>query len=720
MIPSLFKFTPGDRILLKEIVKLVRETIDTKGAQYFCTVDDVQQKEDEEKEAEKGKVAASKTHFFLNKLVKAADQNLKRPKAGYRYAEDVKYFSSYIRMIAGPLAYETLQRNLEGALPSLPSTNRYIKSSNHFVGEGILRHNELLLYLTERNLPLWVSLSEDQTRIVNRVQYDSNTNQIIGFVLPIDKNNGMPVPFTYEARSAEEIVKYFTQNVPVATLVNVVMAQPLSTIYPAFCLLIFGSDNKYSRLDVRNRWKFIVAELKKLKINVLTISTDSDPKYNSTMRSLSMLGHETHMKWFSCAVDQYSFPYYIQDPTHIGTKLKAMLLKTVDNETKLPFGSDYIKESDIRYLLDNFSRDKHCLTESTLNPADKMNFEAVLRICDQRVIDLLRSSVAGSRATVKFLEIVKNIIDSFMDANLKPLERIQKIWYSVFVLRIWRNFVVTSDKFNTSENFLTANCYSCIELNAHSMVLCMLYLKEKNMPEIFLPFLMESQPCEKIFRQIRSFTSTYSTVANCSVKEIVNRISKIQLQNEITHDCSSFSFPRLGKKKNSVFTVPELPTKEEIIQEIEKAKMCAQLDAVKIGLVRIKDLKTFDFSCKINIIQESEAKIRSQKEKKSAPELQQFTNNLYQLKGITLQNFAGKFKNKTIDERSSFVEIFANQRKRIVVKKSSLCWMLRKDWTKLSSDRLLRVQTNVEGQKRKKTKNIAIYKNFNKPKKTRK
>lgn len=83
-------------------------------------------------------------------------------------------------MIVGALAYETLQKNLECCLPSLPSTNRYVQSSGCHVTEGIVRHEELAIYLNERSLEPFVCLSEDATRISGIVQYCSKTNQLVG------------------------------------------------------------------------------------------------------------------------------------------------------------------------------------------------------------------------------------------------------------------------------------------------------------------------------------------------------------------------------------------------------------------------------------------------------------------------------------------------------------------------------------------------------------
>lgn len=157
-------------------------------------------------------------------------------------------------------------------------------------------------------------------------------------------------------------------------------------------------------------------------------------------------------------------------------------------------------------------------------------------MCDPKVINLLRSSVVGSQGTIKFLEIMRAIIDSYLQIDLTRLERTNKMFYAVFMIRIWRDFIVSTNKLTLKENFLSLHCYTCIELNAHSLVLCLLYLRKENLSNLFHTLLFGSQQCESLFRQLRSMTTTYSTVINCSVKEILERISKIHFQNEITQN----------------------------------------------------------------------------------------------------------------------------------------------------------------------------------------
>lgn len=59
-----------------------------------------------------------------------------------------------------------------------------------------------------------------------------------------------------------------------------------------------------------------------------------------------------------------------------------------------------------------------------LDPIDRQNYESAMRICDEKVTELLRCSVIKSQGTIMFLEIMRNTNESFMYENLTPLERV--------------------------------------------------------------------------------------------------------------------------------------------------------------------------------------------------------------------------------------------------------------------------------------------------------
>lgn len=734
--PSNFKFSLSEKWLVKQIVDYIDRLVESGengGLSHFqyspfetkidAAIKSVPFFTKETSEIEsKPPIAQPKEYeksALLSKLCLQAAKNDSRDKHGHRFDDDVMNVASYWRMVCGKLGYESLQNNLQAALPSVSSTNRHISKTDGYVAEGVLRIGELQSYLKNRNLPQVVSLSEDATRITGRIQYDSKSNEILGFVLPLDKNTGMPVAHSYCARSANEILHHFSNNIPVANNVNVIMAQPLADVAP-FCLMIYGSDSKYSAEDVINRyqvnyklfhsknyddnkfvvhsrWNFVTDKLNEQNISVFTISSDSDPKFNSAMRKASLLGVKSAViaaKWFKSGVklnSKENQTFYVQDTPHIATKWRNGFLKTEKDKKKYPFGEKYFIQVDhVKYVMNNYPKDQHELTPTVFNSTDRQNYSSVLRLCDARVIALMKDHVPESNGTVAFLEILRNIIDAFRDVNLKPLQRVEKMWYSVFVLRFWREFVSSTKNFTLERNFMTLNCYSCIEMNAHSLLLILMHLKDINKPHLFMTYLFESQPCESFFRQVRSFTSTYSTVVNCSVKEILTRIKKIQLQNDIANK-SVFKFPRIKILNEIVGDTIELPTKKEIINQVEQSKRKAIEFAIEIGLINKRKAKSFSLECKIPPIHPKPPILRESICKRELPAP-------LEIKSMNLKNFSDKFKGHAIPENSPYVRIFIDE-KEFVLKKTSLCWLLRTEYTKLSSDRLMRVRATAQQPK---------------------
>lgn len=653
--------------------------------------------------------STSVTHRLLAKLKAVADQNLTRNKTGYRFPTDVKDLAVFIRLYGGKMLYQTLHKNLELAFPSLDTTNRIIRKLDNPSIEGCLRANELLKYLNDRELPLVVTISEDATSIEGRVQYDPRTNQVCGFILPLDEETGMPIQGAFPARSGMEIISHFNENHTVARNVNVVMAKPLAN-FPAVPLLIFSTDSKFKSHHVQKRWKFIVNELEKLKIKVLAISTDSDSRYNSAMKRNAMLGNGKRLNimeadWFCSGLDaNFEGPFNFQDHLHILTKLRNLFLKTTFNQGKLPIGQKfYVQKGHLQFLLDNFRKDEHQLTTSILDPVDRQNVGSALRMCDQKVIALLKKNLPRSEGTVTFLEIMRSVYDTFYDSYLTPLQRVGTIWRSVFILRIWRDYVAKQEFLTLKDNFVTSYTYACIEINAHSLVQIIIYLKNNNLDEWFMPFLFDSQACESFFREVRSLTTVFHRAANCSVKEIIARINKILLLNEITNR-SSFEFPRA--KKSKAFTDKrshQLPTKEEIYEEIENSRYAAIKYCEEIYLID-EDDGLPDMDCKIPSLKTT-SKEKPRAHNKIQIQHSELVHKLSQLKAVTLKNYANCVK-EDIPETSPYVEVYNDGKKRIVVKKSSLVWLLRADLGKLSSDRIQRVQGTLLHRAKNKKKKV--------------
>lgn len=127
--------------------------------------------------------------------------------------------------------------------------------------EGQLRCKQLNTYLDEIKASKYVFLSEDASGIVKNISYDVNSNQLVGLVLPFNESNGMPISFSFEAKSAEDMEKYL--KLSQSTLVYIIVAQPLQVGASPFILQMFGTDNTFETSDVLRRWAYIIEELKR-------------------------------------------------------------------------------------------------------------------------------------------------------------------------------------------------------------------------------------------------------------------------------------------------------------------------------------------------------------------------------------------------------------------------------------------------------------------------
>lgn len=654
-------------------------------------------------------------------------------------------------MIGGPLSYETWHANMPLCLPSPSIVNKFLADYGPRIIEGQLRTEELVQYLQVRKLPLRVSISEDATRITPKICYDPKTNQLVGFALPLDQN-GMPKSYSFKARNVKEIQDHFNNSSNhISSSVYVQMVQPQTAgskeDAPPFCLSLFLTDNKFTSETIYKRWIDTISKLREQNIIVDNFASDADPKFMKVMKVMSELGYQDssflESEWYSCG--GYAVCTCTQDPIHVVTKCRNRALKT---SRLTQIGTKIISTSHLNYLIDNVSKDKHCLTITDIDPKDKQNFPSAEKMCSTKTIECLLNFVPGSEGTAMFLEAMNNFSSSYLDTTLNYSERVYKIWHALFFFRGWRSWLVNCNKrqqkkkntksfsnanYTLKENFISSICYHAIELNAHTLVKQVLSINDDNLCKegafdkskrvegyAFTPNLQGSQQCEGMFRQVRSFSSTFSTVVNCNMLDIMNRIKKIQLQSDIITCCSEeIKFPRFEKKiGNSNLKRSSRLSKEECIALIEKARKDVSDGLIKLGI----NQRDLDFHCQVTAVNsldeencenddytddefdpenvnEEETVLENENEVEEG--LQEDINLL---SGITGELCMKDYSTERVswDEESPFAVVMDNVGNEKFVRKSSICWFLQKDKYKLSSDRLQRVQEkDVEKLSRK-------------------
>lgn len=422
--------------------------------------------------------------------------------------------------------------------------------------------------------------------------------------------------------------------------------------------------------------------------------------------------HPLKQDQYDCLIDGLSNDVVlIQDSTHIGTKLRNRLLKP---SICLPFGNKIISLSHLKILINNVPKDKHGLVLTDISPEDRQNFRSLEKVMEPRVNNALKKHIIDSEATVVYLDICSKVTSSFLDQKLTPIERLYRIWYSIFLLRIWREFITQSESYNVKENFISSNAYSCIEMNAFGLTQL---LAKGESPELFQPYLFDSQPCERTFRQMRSMSTINWTKINFNLLELLHLIARVEIQNDIIYDklANIIDFPRVKKLRLTIAkNYHELPTIQEVMNTIQDALnaslQCASNFGMTSELLNIIKCPLHNPIAARKNTAKNTANINHEEGDEASDE--EYLDTIAHRENINLRSFdidslgASIGDDGILNEESKYIQLYEPDGSTKIVLKSSIVWLLTESTKKLSSDRIKRVkQTPLQkASKRQKMK----------------
>ena len=139
------------------------------------------------------------------------------------------------------------------ALPSLSTVQRVI-STKQRINEGEFQFDQLEQHLNEWKSKPYVHIQLDDTRIINRIEYDELTNRFLGFCLPL--RNGIPECDAFILDTYEDIKDAVGKNAA-AKYAHCILAQPVDGVAPPSILLVLGTDFKYDFKVIQQRWRHI-------------------------------------------------------------------------------------------------------------------------------------------------------------------------------------------------------------------------------------------------------------------------------------------------------------------------------------------------------------------------------------------------------------------------------------------------------------------------------
>ena len=525
---------------------------------------------------------------LLLRLYKNAEANTSKPKQGHRYDMVIRNFAVSLYIIMGTSGYEMLRCNLGNSLPHVSVAQRILAKGKK-IKEGQFFFDELKQHLEKWNAPPFVHLHLDDTRIIDKVEYDPVTDRLVGFCLPVQ--NGLPKCESFVFTTFDQI-KDALKNEVKGKYAHVIVAKPINPSAPAFIIFMMCTDATYNHDTILSRWGYVESELKKRGVGVVTNGADGAGPFLKAMTSKTFL--------FSRAVGNVppEWTFFLmpklsksgmcsQDMVHLLAKFRTRVLMP---SNIIVMGNEVACRGQFQELLKSFAKSKHGLTKQIIENKDKQNYKSIEILLKDEVTEALEeiNSRMQTKGTITYLWTMRNIRDAFFDRGISPLKRISLMWKSVFFLRIWRKWL-HDNGYSASDHFVTQNVFVCTELNGHMLINTIYNVIEGVFPaDALRVWNCGSQGCEQVFRLLRSMTPTFSTVVNFSMKGVLERAHKLNFLASVEAS-EDIIFPRAQRRllqlKEETEETLKVPSLDEITECIQESKREAVKRAEALGMV---------------------------------------------------------------------------------------------------------------------------------------
>jgi hypothetical protein len=195
---------------------------------------------------------------------------------------------------------------------------------------------------------------------------------------------------------------------------------PVDPFFPSFVIAAFPSDKREDATTLLSRWK----EIEKLAvangIKIIAHGSDGEAKQLKAMRLLR--SHYSNyweidsnvykgLKIPIRVINGVMFPECcFQDPIHVGTKLRNNLLAQV---RVLMLHLHRVSLAVVMDLLQQVTELDIKVRSSDMAPKDKMNFDAVRRLCSDELMNEVMKK--GDTALYLYLKLIKFAVFSFVN-----------------------------------------------------------------------------------------------------------------------------------------------------------------------------------------------------------------------------------------------------------------------------------------------------------------
>ncbi len=327
------------------------------------------------------------------------------------------------------------------------------------------------------------------------------------------------------------------------------------------------------------------SEFAKIGVNTISFASDGDSRYLKTMKNILKFGIATKVFSWTCPIDMTTLWIFFQDPPH---KVNNMKNRFCNLAIDMRMGKYLVTVNHLILLIQRAPKNQHLLNASDLGNNDKMNYKVIIKMSNEKTLGALWEKVKEeSRGTIVFLRMLRNLLDAFTQEDMKVEDRVYKAFLVLMFFRIWRYYCLKSNDSNL-ENFVSPEAYQSIEINVWCLLKLIFLCRDRFGDRFFLICLMNSQICEHFFRLLRSNTSTLCTMVNFSPLELLERVQRFHIQEEILHDLKDIIVFRENLSRFEKFSsskIEKMPSNQQLAELINSATTAACDLASSLGIL---------------------------------------------------------------------------------------------------------------------------------------
>lgn len=362
------------------------------------------------------------------------------------------------------------------------------------------------------------NLGMDETANNTGLQFNERNGLLCGM---IKTANGT---YTLPSDNFEQIVSAFKTST-FATVVRVYILTPIDRTKPSFVLALIPSAKQENSDDLLEEWRNIEILASKWGLAIVANGMDGEPKQLSAQRRQMTDPSNTFFEFQSEKFKGIKIPVHttnekeypsasFQDPTHVVGKERNNLLS---ESRTIKIKHHEINLECIKRLLQLQTEIRIGVRFSDLRPKDKMNFDAVRRLCAPSTVEILQREKDPSWFYLKFIHYSGF---SFIQPNMSLKERVQRMAYAAYFAVTWRTL-------NESKHRITSNQLQCVVMNFVNLVGFISYYQH-HFPDVMVsPWIFGSQENEQFFRTLRLMGGNYTSGVNFTIRDVIFKASTI-------------------------------------------------------------------------------------------------------------------------------------------------------------------------------------------------